>query len=166
MSGRKNKQGVIKSPQKTINRDANAATRAALAVQLRAQRLTFDEIAHRAGYASPGACRNAIQRELQRTIVENTDELRREELDMLNRLHSAVWPLAVPEGDVRIKQDDDEETKKRKRSHLFAVDRIIAISDRRCKLMGLDIKPDDALMANMVVVREIPNQYLGEVKSE
>ena len=162
MNGRKNKQGVINSPQKTINRDANAATRAALAVQLRAQRLTFDEIAHRAGYASPGACRNAIQRELQRTIVENTDELRREELDMLNRLHSAVWPLAVPEGDVRIKQDDDEETKKRKRSHLFAVDRIIAISDRRCKLMGLDIKPEDAVAANLVVIREVPAGLLSE----
>jgi len=80
-------------------------------------------------------------------------------LDMLNRLHSAVWPLAVPEGDVRVKEDDDEETKKRKRSHLFAVDRIIAISDRRCKLMGLDIKPDEQI-GPQIIIEAVPAGYL------
>jgi hypothetical protein len=139
-------------------------------VQLRAQRLTFDEIARRAGYASPGAARNAIQRELERTVSENIDELRREELDMLNRLHAAVWPLAVPDdgGDLQIKEDDDEEVKKKKRASLFAVDRIVAISDRRSKLMGLE-KPTkgDIQSSNMVVIREVPAGYLGEVqKSE
>jgi hypothetical protein len=151
--------------QEVINRDANATNRAALAVRLRAQRLTFDEIAQRAGYASPGAARNAIQRELQRTISESTDELRREELDMLNRLHAAVWPLAVPEDmqDLQVHDDDDEETKKKKRSHLFAVDRVIAISDRRSKLMGLD-KPTNTnnIAANQIIIREVPAGLLPE----
>ena len=151
-----------KNKQAVINRDASAANRAALAVQLRAQRLTFDDIAHRAGYASPGACRNAIQRELARTMTTNVDELRREELDMLNRLHSAVWPQAVPEEDIQIKEDDDEDTKKRKRSHLWAVDRIIAISERRSKLMGLDMKPDAPTNEVQIIIQEVAIGYLGE----
>lgn len=157
MSRKTNKQGVI-------NRDVNAAHRASLAVQLRAQRLTFDEIAKRTGYASPGACRNAIQRELERTVSTNVDELRIEELDMLNRLHASVWPLAVPDGDTRILDTDDEDTKKRKKVHLFAVDRIIAISERRARLMGLDQTPDSVLNAGVVVVREAPPGLLGELK--
>jgi hypothetical protein len=44
---------------------------------------------------------------------------------------------------------------------MFAVDRIIAIKDRRAKLMGLDMKPDDVIAAQ-VVVRGMPAGYLGE----
>lgn len=141
MSRRANKQGVI-------NRDANAATRAALAVHLRAQRLTFDEIAHRAGYASPGAARNAIQRELQRIVVEDVDELRREEVAMLDELHAECWQ--------RLKDETYGKSK------LFAVDRILAISERRSKLMGLD-KASGDVMAQQVVIREVPLGLLPEV---
>lgn len=117
------KQGVI-------NRDVNAVARASQAVSLRAQKLTFEEIAHRCGYKSPGACRNAIQRELQRTIVKNVEELRTEELAMLDLLHKEVWELAID---------------KKNKGRLLAIDRILSISERRCKLMGLDIKPDEQL---------------------
>ena len=146
-----NKQGVI-------NRDVNAAQRAQLAVKYRAQRLTFDEIAQKAGYASPGAARNAIQRELQRTMSIDVDELRREELDMLDRLHAAVWPLAVVEA-VAYDQASKEpiavdEKGKKKVTNLFAVDRIVAISERRCKLMGLDTRPDE-LVANVNYTKKI-----------
>lgn len=138
--------------QKVINRDANAATRATLAVQLRAQKLTFDDIAKRCGYASPGACRNAIQRELSRTVVENVEELRREECAMLDWLHAKCCERL-----------EDENYAK---SMLFAVDRITAISERRCKLMGLDTLTNQEVVGNVVVIREVPAGYLGEVKSE
>jgi hypothetical protein len=149
-----NKQGVI------INRDVNAAERAQHAVRLRAQRLTFDEIAHKAGYASPGAARNAIQRELQRTMTTNVDELRREELDMLNRLHASIWPMAVLEVasfDSATKEPTAVDEKgKKKQPNLFAVDRIVAISERRSKLMGLDQSAKEAAIGNVVVIREVP----------
>lgn len=146
--------------QGLINRDVNAAERARMAVQLRAQRLTFEQIAAQAGYASPGAARNAIQRELQRNMVQDTDHLRREELAMLDLLHAAIWPMAVP-------PDDAKDAKgKPAKSNLFAVDRIIQISERRAKLMGLDVPVSTGnVAANMVVVREVPSGYLGEVKS-
>lgn len=156
-----NKQGVI-------NRDVNAAQRAQLAVKLRAQRLTFDVIAQKAGYASPGAARNAIQRELQRTMSEDTNELRREELDMLNRLHASIWPMAVLEAasyDQATKEPVAlDEKGKKKQPNLFAVDRIVAISERRCKLMGLDQSVKEAAIGNVVVIREVPQGLLGEAQ--
>jgi hypothetical protein len=137
--------------QGVTNRDVNAANRAVMAVQLRAQMLTYEEIAKRAGFANAGTCRKAIMRELDRTIVKKVDELRLQELSMLNQLHDEIWQLFI---------------NKANKGRLFAADRILAISERRSKLMGLDIKADEAISANMVVIREVPNGYLGEVKSE
>src|SRR5690348_9478339 len=74
-------------------RDVNAAQKVALALKLRAQKLTYEEIAARCGYGSKGACHNAIQRELSRVITENVDELRREEEYILNCLHAEIWDL-------------------------------------------------------------------------
>ncbi len=138
--------------QKVINRDVNASTRAALAVRLRAKKMTFEAIAHECGYASPGACRNAIQREMERVVVGNVEELRREELAMLDQLHTKCW--------------DRMEAGGYEKSMLFAVDRLIAISERRSKLMGLDQVRSDNIAMNQVVIREVPAGYLGEVKSD
>lgn len=160
---KRTKQGVQ-------NRDANAANRAALAVSLRARKLTYEQIARQCGYGSAAACYNAVQRELQRTVNQNVDELRREELDILNRLHAAIWPLAVceigcyPDGLAKDDEEEDggEKKKKRKGPSLYAVDRVLAISERRAKLMGLDVLRESNVAANLVVVREVPNSYLGE----
>lgn len=136
--------------QKIINRDANAATRATLAVKLRAAKLTFEQIAERCGYKSPGACRNAIQRELQRVVVTNVEELRREELYILDALHGEAWSMAMdPKNSYRT----------------FAMDRVLAISKRRSELMGLDMPVDVAANANLVVIREVVQGYLEEPAS-
>jgi hypothetical protein len=129
-------------------RDVNAANRAALALQLRAQKLTYEEIAQRCGYASKGACHNAIQRELQRVVVDNVDELRREEADGLNQLEAECWK--------RLYSEEHE------KAMLFAVDRIIAIKERRARLFGLDVSTNGNIAAAQVVVRAMPPGYLGE----
>lgn len=126
----------------SVVRDVNAAQRASLAVKLRAQKAKYDDIAKLCGYGSAGAAHKAVQRELGRTIATNVEELRREELDSLERLEFECW-----------KRLYDKEYSK---SMLFAVDRIVAIKERRAKLMGLDTPVDAALHANVVVVREIP----------
>lgn len=135
--------------QEVTNRDVNAAQRAVMAVQMRAQQLTYDEIAKRAGYSGPSACRKAIMRELDRTIVKNVDELRKEELSMLNQMHSEVWQLFMD---------------RKNKGRLFAVDRLLAISERKAKLFGLDVPVDNALMNNVVVVREVPAGLLSVVE--
>lgn len=134
-----------KSRTRAKTRDVNAATRAALAMELRAKGMTFEQIAHQCGYGSRGACHDAIQRELERVVVENVDELRREQLLTLDRLQAMCWELAV---------DPDN------RGRLFAVDRILQILDRRSKLMGIDRAVGDVNMAQ-VVVRGMPSGYMG-----
>jgi hypothetical protein len=125
----------------------NAAQRAVLALSLRAQRLSYDEIARRCGYASRGAAHDAVQRELNRVVVENVEELRREEADSLDKLEAICWKRLEEEGF--------------EKAQMFAVDRILAIKERRSKLMGLDKRSDD-LVIRGTVVREY-GANVGEV---
>ena len=137
--------------QKVQNRDVNAANRVALALSLRAKKISYEEIAHQCGYGSAAACYNAIQRELQRVVVTNVEELRREEADMLDRLHAEAWDMVM-----------DRENEKR----LFAIDRVLSISKARRELFGIDMQKDANVIGAQVVVREMPPGYLGlpEVK--
>src|SRR5258707_15342563 len=107
-----------------MTRDLNAVQRVALALKLRAQKVKYAEIATACGYGSAQAAHKAVMRELERIVSENTEELRREELDSLERLELECWK----------RLSDKEFTK----SMLFAVDRILAIKERRARLMGLD----------------------------
>ena len=131
-----NKQGLI-------NRDVNAALRAAEAVRLRARKLTFQQIAERVGYASPGAARNAIVRELQRVVVTSVVELRREEAAMYDQMQAAIYAHAVGDEDA-LGASDRESGKDAPAPNLFAVDRVIAISKARRELLGLDATRDEA----------------------
>ncbi len=131
-------------------RDVNAARRVQTALKLRAQRLTYEEIAHQCGYESRGACHNAIMRELQRCISEDVKQVRLEELASLDAAEAEVWPLFLD----------------RKNSYrLYALDRILAIKERRAKYLGLDQTPDAALMAGVVVIQEVPQGYLAPVEA-
>lgn len=125
-------------------RDVNATMRASTALQLRAQKLTYEEIAQQCGYSDRSACHRAVQRELDRVVVKNVDELRREELYMLDTMHRECWGLFID---------------KANKGRLFAADRILAISERRAKLMGLDLDPKNSAMINQVLVREMPQGY-------
>lgn len=120
------------------NRDVNSAQRAALAVKLRAQKLTFEEIAKRTGYSNASACRKAIMRELQRVVVENVDQLRREELLALDQLQAECWDLFFD---------------KENRGRLFAAEKILLIMERRAKLAGLDARPD-GIPDGTTIIRE------------
>lgn len=132
--------------QRVQNRDVNAVQRVALALSLRAKKMGYDQIARRCGYGSAAACYNAIQRELQRVVFDNVDELRREEAEGLDRLEEECWQRL---------QDAEYE-----KSKLFAVDRILAIKERRAKLFGLDIKSEDAATGPQVIIEEVPSGYL------
>lgn len=101
---------------------ATTADRRAKAVAMRLAGLDFQTIATRLGYASRGAAHTDITRALEANVAEmhrNADVLRQEELDRLNRLQAGVWPAAAA-GDPK------------------AVQSVLGIIDRRCKLLGLD----------------------------
>lgn len=122
---------------KTTTRDVNAGQRAALAVKLRASKMTYDQIARQCGYADKQTAHKAVQRELQRVVVANVEELRQEEVNTLDVMQSECMRLFL-----------DRENKGR----LFAADRLLAIMERRAKLLGLDTKPD-ALPDGVTIIR-------------
>ena len=140
--GKKNPKGKT--------RDVNAAQRAQLALRLRAQRLPWDVVAAQAGFASKGAAHNAVMRELQRNIVKDVELARQEELALLDELQAKAFKrLEDPRHD---------------KAMLFAVDRLLQISERRSKLLGLDAPTNGNVFAAQVIVREAPPGLLGEAK--
>src|SRR5438552_1026527 len=133
----------------TTTRDVNAVSRVHLALQLSAQHLSWDEIAQRAGYGSRGAAHHAVMRELERVVARDVNELRTQDLHMLNVMHSEVWQLFMD---------------KKNKGRLFAVDRLLSIAERRAKLMGLDVKADEVAVNNNYVKRIILDLGNGETK--
>lgn len=138
------------SDQRVPNRDVNAAARVALAISLRLQKMPFDQIAKKCGYKDESGARKAVKREMHRVVAQGVDELRMEELQILDKLHGECWSLAM-----------DKENKGR----LFAFDRLLEISKDRRKLLGLDVKPEENENTNLVVIREVPAGLLVEADS-
>jgi hypothetical protein len=91
----------------------------ASAVRLRLGGHTFDEIAVKLGYTHRSAAAKAVGRAMAATIQEPTDELRRIEVERLDAMLKALWPAAQA-------------------GKWLAVDRILAVMDRRARLLGLD----------------------------
>src|ERR1700730_10470290 len=112
----------------STTRDVNAAIRAQSALKLSAQGYSWDEIAAKSGFASRGAAHNAVMRELDRNISRDVNELRARELHMLNTMQIEIWYLVM----------DRTNTWR-----LTAADRLLVISERRARLMGLDVKADE-----------------------
>jgi len=101
---------------------AKTAERRTKAVAMRLAGVDYDTIAQRLGYASRGAAYTDIDRALQTRLTEQrqgADVLRQQELARLDRLQAAAWTSAAA-GDLK------------------AVETVLKVIDRRCKLLGLD----------------------------
>jgi hypothetical protein len=130
--------------QEVINRDVNAAVRVVDAIKYRQHGWTYERIADKCGYASPGAARNAIQNELNRVIVQEIDEWRNDHISRLEKMHEEVWLLAMD---------------KKAKGRLFAFDRLMAIAEREAKILGLDAKSEEA-SGPQFIIEEVPVNYL------
>lgn len=119
-----------------IKRDPNAAARAWQAFDLICAGYTYAEAAHIAGYASSGACWNAVQREMGRVAVEKTDNLRKMHVRRLQRLRKVFMPKAEA-GDG------------------WSADRVLRFDEREAALMGLDAVRDELLAAGEPQVKLI-----------
>lgn len=131
-------------------RDVNAAIKLETALKLSTQGYSWDYIASQSGYASRGAAHNAVMRELNRNVAKDVDELRTKELQMLAQMQIEIWALFMD---------------KNNKGRLFAADRLLAISERRAKLTGMDQSTGAALAAAQVVIREVPSGYMGETSA-
>lgn len=99
--------------------DTKVLEREREALNLRRARLPFDQIAEQLGYKTESGARAAVKRALGRVSQGSVEEYRREEADMLNRLHRAYWVGAL---------SGDEK----------AARIVLSICERRAKLLGLD----------------------------
>jgi hypothetical protein len=136
----------MQSVQNPPKRDVNATNRVALALELRAKKLTYQEIANQCGYGSAGAAYKAIQRELDRVVVEKVEALRKEECYMLDKGHMECWELFMD---------------KNNKNRLFAYDRVLETSRDRRKMLGIDVKPEEAI-GPQFIIREVPAGFLPQ----
>lgn len=98
------------------------AKRRGQAVELRLAGLTFQQIADQLGYAGKAAAAVDLNRAFEQSLMErsrNVDLLIEEQLMILIRMRRAVWPEAI-KGDTK------------------AVDSVLKITDRICKMLRLD----------------------------
>lgn len=136
--------------------DINRAKRVELAIAMRIRGCEWQEIAEacglKGGRASAYNLVNGVLKEYQR---EASDELRNLELMRLDKLLDAIWPLATQQ--LALAGEDGEDGGgKRKRGDgpsLWAVDRCLAIMERRAKLLGLDTPPAQTSMVGQVLIR-------------
>lgn len=105
-----------------VGRRLTAAQRADEALQMRLRRHTYREIAAALGYSSPGNAYRAVEREIAKVPREHAKQLLTQELETLDAAQRRLMPLIFD----------------RKTPDLWAVDRVLAIMDRRARLMGLD----------------------------
>lgn len=95
------------------------AQRREKAIQLRLAGATFDQIAEQCGFTDRSSAYAAVRRGVQRIGREQAEELFDVDNARLDRLLMAVWPKAM-QGD------------------LAAVDRVLAIMQRRARMLGYD----------------------------
>lgn len=141
------KARTSQNTQEVIHPDVNAAVRATAGFKLRYEEFcTWEEVAKRAGYASRGAAKNAVDREALRHISQDIEEVRKAEFYRIERLQSRCYKAAM---------DPDNE------SWSWAIDRFAVLSKRKSELMGLDAKPD-ALPDGVTIIRNY-NVEVGQV---
>lgn len=120
-------------------RKAVIAERRTKAITLRLAGADYDTIAARLGYSGRAAACKDITRALAVAMADlgrSADELRELELTRLDRLQAAAWAAAVG-GDLR------------------AIDTVLRVVDRRCRLLGLDAPVRAEVLTISDVDREI-----------
>lgn len=108
-----------RNSSKTSPETAAAKVRAAQAMELRLAGKTFDEIAQIVGYAGKQGAYDAVKRSLDAIIREPAEELRKADLERLDRLWTTPYQQA---------QTGD----------MHAVATCLKLMERRAKLLGLD----------------------------
>lgn len=122
-------------------RSPETAERDAAACRLRAQGLTYPDIARELGFGNAGHAYQSVQRALVAIVQEPAEELRRIELDRLDML----WRTAL-----EVMRDTHLMTQhgrvvefrgvplKDPGPKLAAIDRLLKVMERRARLLGLD----------------------------
>lgn len=117
--------------QQSHHADLNARRREKLALELRMAGQDFDSIAQQCGYAGKQGAHAAYQRALRAIPAAAADEARRLECARMDALLTTYWPKAMG-GDG------------------WSCDRVLRISERRARLLGLDLAAESTPTAPVV----------------
>ena len=118
-----------------------AAERQAEALRLRRDGLSYSEIATRLGYADKATAYNAIRAALKEITREPAEEVKKLELERLDKLFAES--MAIVESAPVKEVDDDgnldlDAFDESQRVRLDAIRTALKVSERRSKLEGLD----------------------------
>jgi hypothetical protein len=128
--------------RKTTKQQRTALDRQLAALTLRQAGCTFEQIAHRLGYANRASAWHAVQAGLTATWQAPTDERRRLEVQRLDAAHQALWPRAI-------------------RGDLHAIDRVLRVMVRRAKLVGSDA-PQRHLVTTEVLLQAMAERAAAD----
>jgi hypothetical protein len=138
---------------------AQTAERDAEAARMRSRGATFAEIARALGYADPSTASRAIQRALTSVRADGVEELRALEGERLDELQRRAWAILDDPGPVvsegRVVKGPDGQPLVDAERVLKAIDRLLRISERRCKLFGLDMPSAVRVESTTVMDEEI-----------
>jgi hypothetical protein len=122
-------------------RDVATATRDAEAARLRTRGVAYDAIASQLGYASKGAAYDGVHRALMAVVAEAGEDVRRIELERLDRMWESALAIAerfhVVVSNGRVVYDGERPVEDDMPA-LQAIDRLLRIQERRARLLGLD----------------------------
>src|SRR6266542_3076396 len=107
------------SEHKTSERFLAAHDRQLRALELRKKGRDYRYIATSLEYAGPSGAYQAVMTALKETLREPADEVRKLELDRLDAMLTAIWPLALA-------------------PDLKAQEQVLRLMDRRARYLGLD----------------------------
>jgi len=124
-----------------FTRTLQTAQQDAECARLRSAGLTYQAIAENVGLSHRSLARQAVERALLAVVAEPAEELRRLELMKLDQLSVAAWEI-LEDNHVRVSAGRvmflDDEPLPDTRPTLNAIDRLLKISERRSRLLGLD----------------------------
>ena len=123
-------------------RQVNAHERKLKALEMRKARASYAQIATALGVPKSTAWK-LVQSALKQTMQEPSDDVRKLELESLDRLQFALWQQAT-------------------QGNHGAVDRVLRVMERRAKLLGLDA-PSKTEHSGEIDVRSLTDEQLEAI---
>lgn len=132
--------------RKTAAGKAETLERERQALELRKAGLTLDAIAKQMGLSGAPVVHGMVTRALDRIVTPVAEEYKKLELERLDALYRAMAPAAL-------------------QGKWLAVDRCLAIMDRRAKLLGLDAPQKHAIEVVNVTIDDL-DSYIASARAE
>lgn len=110
---------------------------------------TYEEIAELCGYSDANAVKQAISAQLKKDIPTDTEELR--------TLHGQALKILQAEAFEAFFDRDNT-------ARWYVLDRILPLMEQYAALYGLNKQKEDIDNLKVVVVRQLPSDYLGGIE--